>query len=191
MERRLVLDVIELSHAYDWHLVIYLDDEIFVKEFRKASSFYANLLGLDIQRVDDLVTLVNESAAEPAKFLFVAKDGEANAIERELTARFGAQIAIVRSHALFVEGNPLGVDKGDALRRLSAYLGVPQAQVMAIGDQGNDLPMLEWAGLGVAVANGSAAARSAADWIAPSVAEDGAAVAIERFLLSTKGCRGA
>jgi len=191
MERRLVLEVIELARSHDWHLVVYLGDEIFVKDFRQASSFYANLLGLEIQRVDDLARLVNESASEPAKFLFVAKDGEANAIEQELTARLGTQIGIVRSHALFVEGNPLGVNKGEALERLSTYLGVAQAQVMAIGDQGNDMPMLEWAGLGVAVANGSAAARSVADWIAPSVAEDGAAVAIERFLLSPRRCRSA
>jgi hypothetical protein len=91
---------------------------------------------------------------------------------------------VVRSHTLFVEGNPIGVDKGDALRRLSAYLDVPQDRVMAIGDQGNDVPMISWAGLGVAMGNGSDAAKAVSDWIAPPLSAAGAAVAIERFLLT-------
>ena len=55
---------------------------------------------------------------------------------------------------------------------------------MAIGDQGNDVPMIKWAGLGVAMASGSDLAQAAADWIAPPLSADGAAVAIERFLLT-------
>jgi hypothetical protein len=75
------------------------------------------------------------------------------------------------------------VSKGDALRRLAAHLDIPQAQVMAVGDQDNDTAMIAWAGLGVAMGNGSPAVKAIADWVAPSVAEDGAAVAIERFVL--------
>jgi hydroxymethylpyrimidine pyrophosphatase-like HAD family hydrolase len=78
----------------------------------------------------------------------------------------------------------LGVSKGDALQRLADHLGVPQARVMAIGDQGNDVPMLTWAGVGVAMGNASPAAKAAADWVAPPFSEDGAAVAIERFILN-------
>jgi hypothetical protein len=91
---------------------------------------------------------------------------------------------VTRSHALIVEGNPLGVSKGNALQRLANHLDVPQTQVMAIGDQDNDIPMLAWAGVGVAMSNGSPASKAVADWIAPSLTEDGAAVAIERFVLN-------
>jgi hydroxymethylpyrimidine pyrophosphatase-like HAD family hydrolase len=96
---------------------------------------------------------------------------------------FEGRMEVVRSHAMFVEGNPLGVSKEDALRRLAVHLGIPQAQVMAIGDQGNDAGMIAWAGVGVAMGDGSPAAKAVADWIAPPLAEDGAAVAIERFVL--------
>jgi hypothetical protein len=91
---------------------------------------------------------------------------------------------IVRSHANFVEGNPLGVSKGDALRRLADHLGIPREQVMAIGDQGNDVAMIAWAGVGVAMGNGAPAAKAVAHWIAPSLSANGAAVAIEHFILS-------
>jgi hypothetical protein len=98
--------------------------------------------------------------------------------------RFESRMEIVRSHAKFVEGNPLGVSKGDALGRLADHLRIPQKQVMAIGDQGNDVSMIAWAGVGVAMGNGSRAAKAVADWIAPPFSENGAAVAIERFILS-------
>jgi hydroxymethylpyrimidine pyrophosphatase-like HAD family hydrolase len=75
------------------------------------------------------------------------------------------------------------VSKGNALRRLAAHLSVPQVQVMALGDHDNDASMLAWAGLGVAMGDGSPGVKAVADWIAPPLAEDGAAVAIERFVL--------
>jgi hydroxymethylpyrimidine pyrophosphatase-like HAD family hydrolase len=53
---------------------------------------------------------------------------------------------------------------------------------MAIGDQDNDVAMIAWAGLGIAMGNGSQAARKAADWIAPPLADHGVAAAIEHFL---------
>jgi hydroxymethylpyrimidine pyrophosphatase-like HAD family hydrolase len=53
-----------------------------------------------------------------------------------------------------------------------------------VGDQDNDTPMVAWAGLGVAMGNGSVSCKAAADWIAPPISKDGAAVAIEQFVLS-------
>ena len=98
--------------------------------------------------------------------------------------RFEGQMEIVRSHANFVEGNPLGVSKGDALRRLARHVGVTQERVMAIGDQGNDVSMIRWAGVGVAMGNASPKAKAVAEWIAPPFSENGAAAAIERFILN-------
>jgi hypothetical protein len=121
---------------------------------------------------------------KPVKFLFIAEPIQADRIEAAMRRRFEGQMEIVRSHANFVEGNPLGVSKGDALCRLAHHLGIPQERVMAIGDQGNDVAMIAWAGVGVAMGNASPAATAVADWIAPPLSEDGAAVAIEHFILS-------
>jgi hydroxymethylpyrimidine pyrophosphatase-like HAD family hydrolase len=52
-----------------------------------------------------------------------------------------------------------------------------------MGDNDNDVPMIEWAGLGISAGNASQAAKDVADWIAPPVTEDGAAIAIEKFML--------
>lgn len=191
MERSLVLQVLELAQARDWHTVIYVGDDVYLQEFQRPRSFYDNLLGSNSCLVDDLVEVVRESGPEPAKFIIVADKVEADRIQAELSTLFAPpgrpldqHMVVVRSHDFFVEGNPLGVNKGDALRRLAEHVGVPQAQVMAIGNQENDVSMISWAGLGVAMGSGSAAARAAADWIAPPLSADGAAVAVELFLLN-------
>ncbi len=53
---------------------------------------------------------------------------------------------------------------------------------MAIGDNMNDLEMLNYVGLGIAMGNAPTAVKEVADWVAPSVEEDGVAVALEKFL---------
>ena len=65
-------------------------------------------------------------------------------------------------------------------------LGIPREQVVAIGDQENDLPMIAWAGLGLAMGNAIAAVREAADAVIPPVEEAGVAWAIERYLLAAQ-----
>jgi hydroxymethylpyrimidine pyrophosphatase-like HAD family hydrolase len=85
---------------------------------------------------------------------------------------------------VLIEGVPPGVSKASGLVWLTDYLGLSAADVLAIGDNDNDIPMLEWAGFSVAMAQGSAGALAAADWIAPGVDEDGAAVALERYVLA-------
>lgn len=74
------------------------------------------------------------------------------------------------------------VDKRGALQELCAELGIEASQVAAFGDQRNDVEMLAWAGLGVAVANASTAARRAADLVIGSNEADGVATALESWL---------
>jgi hypothetical protein len=182
MDPGVVREVLAWRAERGWHIVLYADDALFIAERRYPESFYRDLLGENLHWVDDLVSVLDHQ--EPVKFLFIAEPAGADRIEAATRQRFAGRMEIVRSHANFVEGNPLGVSKGDALRRLADDLGIVQERVMAIGDQGNDATMIGWAGVGVAMGNGSPAVKAIADWIAPSFSEHGAAVAIERFILS-------
>jgi len=184
MPRALVLEVIALARVHDWHLVLYLDEALYLEDLRRPSHFYDGFLGGSINLVDDLATVVQKHPQEPDKFVFVAEEQAADRIQAMLTAHF-RQMVVVRSHSLFVEGNPLGVNKGTALEWLAGYLNVSQAQVMAIGDQGNDVAMIEWAGLGVAMGGADQVVQAVADWVAPPLSQDGAAVAVERFLIAS------
>jgi hypothetical protein len=104
----------------------------------------------------------------------------------EMQQALGGVLTIVVSHPYLVEGLPAGMDKGHGLAWLANHLHVSQSEILAIGDSDADVPMIEWAGVGVAMGNGTPAAKAAADWVAPTLAEDGAAAAIQRFCLETR-----
>ncbi|MHB8061125.1 MAG: Cof-type HAD-IIB family hydrolase [Ruminiclostridium sp.] len=76
-----------------------------------------------------------------------------------------------------------GVSKGAALKKISELLDIPAAEMIAIGDNENDISMLKYAGLGIAMDNGENCAKEAAKYITASNSQDGVAKAIEKFIL--------
>jgi Cof subfamily protein (haloacid dehalogenase superfamily) len=175
----------ELS-AFAWErrlsLTLYAEDAIYVAHKLHSDEFYAKWFGLPYHVVDDLAMAL---PTEPTKFLLIGTGAELDRVTPEATQRFGERLQVVRSHELFLEGLALGVTKGSALAWLAQSLGIARAETMAIGDSGNDKEMLAWAGLGVAMGNASSEAKASADYIAPSVDEDGVAEAVERFCLGS------
>ena len=75
------------------------------------------------------------------------------------------------------------VARGKTNRDVAEILGIPREETIAIGDGENDISMLRWAGLGIAMANAPENVKAAADVIAPACDEDGAAWAMEKYLL--------
>ena len=82
-----------------------------------------------------------------------------------------------------IEINPAGVNKGSALTALAASLGIPMSQVMAIGDNDNDISMLRAAGYGVAMGNATPSAMEAADWVTLPHQRCGVAAVIHALVL--------
>ena len=92
-------------------------------------------------------------------------------------------ISLTQSFANNVEVMPGGVDKGIGVRIMADALGIPMTQVMTLGDEANDIPMLRAAGYGVAMGNGSADAKAAARYVTDTNDECGFAKAIELYAL--------
>lgn len=93
---------------------------------------------------------------------------------------------LVVSSSLYnnLEINAAGATKGNGLLNLAAYLGIPIQQTMAFGDGGNDLTMIQKAGIGVVMENGDENLKQYADYITVSNDEDGVANAIKKLVLS-------
>ena len=85
-----------------------------------------------------------------------------------------AQVQVVRTHGKFLEFMPVGVTKASALKLLAARLGVQPSEAITFGDGDNDVPMLEWAGLSVAMAHGWPAALQKATYTSPAGPADSA-----------------
>ena len=91
---------------------------------------------------------------------------------------------VTTSGTAFVELTPPGADKALGLARLCAKIGVAAADVIAFGDNNNDLSMLAWAGRGIAMANATDAARAAADEVTASNLDFGVAMVLEDLVNS-------
>lgn len=94
-------------------------------------------------------------------------------------------VFLSESTALDLEAMPLGVDKGVGLRLLAEHLGLEQYQVAAVGDGGNDVAMLRYAALGVAMGNASPEAKAAADLVTGANDHDGLAQFLDQLLEGT------
>jgi hydroxymethylpyrimidine pyrophosphatase-like HAD family hydrolase len=90
--------------------------------------------------------------------------------------------SVTYSGSDFLEITLGGVHKGEVLAAFCAQLGIAAHSVVAFGDMPNDLPMLQWAGLGVAVANAHPLVLQAADVITLSNEEDGVAHILEKIM---------
>jgi len=143
------------------------------------ANYYTNIAKAPVYPVGDLLTFLDR---DPMKFIFVLSNDETEPLIAELGALFSGRMRFVRSYPRFAEGIPLDVSKGHALARLADHLGLPLGETIGIGDNDNDLELVEWAGLGVAMGNASPAVKAAADYIAPPVDEEGVIEVIERFV---------
>lgn len=141
---------------------------------------YSVFLGARAELVDDIESWIERPITK------VIAVGEAPIPMEQLEpARrvFEGRAEVTVSHPRFIEWVAPGVSKGRAVRWLARRAGVPLAQVMAIGDQLNDVEMLEVAGHGIAMPAAPERVRSVATYIAPPLAEEGAAQVIEDLVL--------
>jgi Cof subfamily protein (haloacid dehalogenase superfamily) len=178
--------IVRLADERSWNLEFETPRVVYVRRnINHVESVMNMLKTANVRWVDDFLAELPET---PHKFLLSVPDPALrDGVEAELRACWDqnlARITIVPSHPLFVEGIPHGMSKAVGVSWLAAHLGIEREAVMTVGDYNNDVEMLEWAGLGVAMADGSPAALAAADEVVPPLAEDGAAVALEKFVLS-------
>ena len=107
----------------------------------------------------------------------------AEAIAR-LPAELHQRYTVVQSTPFFLEFLHPESNKGSGVAALADHLGLAREQIICVGDAGNDLHMLHYAGLGVAMGNASAEIKAQADFVTLSNEEDGVAHVIERFILA-------
>lgn len=118
------------------------------------------------------------------KLMLQAEAAQITLLRQALEVRFSDRVTLIRTDDDLLQLMDRNTSKWRTLRWLAGTLGVSPGEILAIGDNENDVEMIREAGVGVAMGNGTLDAISVADWIAPSNVDDGVAAAIERFVLS-------
>ena len=149
------------------------DDEYVLKE--------ARLNVMDIKKVDNFLAAITHPIA---KCLIVGEPNKLAVLEKEMQAHLKDRMGVFRSEPYFLELVPKGIDKARSLAVLLDELGIQKEEMIAMGDGFNDLSMIQFAGLGVAMDNAQDIVKENADFITLSNEEDGVAYAIEKFIFN-------
>ena len=183
------LEIIDLCHKHNVYYHIYADDIMLSEKMEFATLKYyernKQLMPEDrveIEIVADMKRKILTMQQNVLKFVIISQNDDVLAkIRRE--AHLISQVDVMSSNYDNFEIVDKGVSKGEALKFLSKELGIAPEEMIAIGDNENDISMLKYAGLGIAMDNGEQCAKDIAQYITATNEEDGVALAIEKFIL--------
>jgi Cof subfamily protein (haloacid dehalogenase superfamily) len=136
--------------------------------------------GISIKKVNNFTDYIN---FDINKCLMTGPGHQLEKVEIIMKEQFGNQLNIYRSEPFFLELMPMNIDKAYSLSKLLKYLGLSKDQMISCGDGYNDVSMIQYAGMGVAMANAQEIVKNAADFITLSNDEDGIAHVINEFML--------
>jgi Cof subfamily protein (haloacid dehalogenase superfamily) len=145
------------------------------------SENWRKLSKLQAEEADLLRILENEEEGAD-KVVSIGEESLIFSKYNDYRPMFKGKIHFTVSKPNFLEISDAAVNKGAALAFLAEKHGIPRSDVMAIGDSLNDLEMIRYAGIGVAMGNARPELIKEADYVTGTNEEDGVAQAIEKFI---------
>lgn len=172
----------EKGNTEDFKILSYKDEYIISEDIANEYVAYEAMLNkMPLMQVENFLETIN--FPEP-KCLIVGEPDKLKELEVKMKEKLKGFMSVYRSEPFFLELLPLGIDKAKCLEKLLERMGISRNEVIACGDGFNDLSMIEFAGLGVAMANAQQVVKNVADYITLSNEEDGVAAVVEKFCLN-------
>lgn len=172
----------ECAKKNDFAIVTYENEYVLTEKPNDEYVLKEALLNvMKIKKVDNFLEAVRHPIA---KCLIVGEPTRLAILEKEMQEHLKDRMGVFRSEPYFLELVPKGIDKARSLSVLLEELELKREELMAAGDGFNDLSMVRFAGMGVAMANAQDVVKENADFITLSNDEDGVAYAVEKFILS-------
>lgn len=179
--------IVEMAHGTDIHVSLYREDSWHAPQFdnwaekeERVTKVSPNIGGLHA-----VLDKWHTADAGAHKVMCMGPPNEIAELAEALTSRFGSEIYIYYSKSTYLELAPRTISKATALELiLKNNYAVSMGEVMAFGDNYNDVDMIQAVGFGIAVGNAREEVKAVAKEITLNSTEDGVAVAIEKYLLS-------
>lgn len=189
LNKKTVSEMIRLSHKYGLFCHFFTEDTIYSEKLVNVSLRYTEwnkYLGeedqVKVKIVEDADRALVKDNVEVLKAVVVDSDSEKIQKLRDSIIKTGI-VSVSQSMKDNLEVMNKGVTKGSAVKRLAQMYGIDREEIIAIGDNENDMSMIEYAGMGIAMGNAEESLKNVADYITGDYQEDGVAEAIERFIL--------
>jgi len=164
--------------------IVYLNSrEVLIKNHGTWSREYMQTSKVSAIIADDQIAALRDRDSI-SKIIFIGENGSLQALNTALKKALGDRATVLFSAEYLLEVMTVNTDKGVALAWLCKYLGINMASTIAMGDNYNDIPMIEAAGHGIAVANAVSELKAVANYITDADCENGAvAEVVGKFLL--------
>ena len=170
----------DFSQQNNTHIITYIDGQIISEKHSEYIDIEKNITGLKLNIVSSFKDTVTTSAV---KCILLEEPKYLKSVETVLKAAM-PDLSICMSKPFFLEAAPNGIDKGASIKILAEKLNIHQSEIIAVGNAGNDLTMVQFAGLGVWVDNVDPELRHFADVIVASNNNHGVAEVVRRFILN-------
>ena len=166
------------AYATENHLQLnyYLSGHLYSAAMTPWLELYQSRTNSPIELLNDFNSAL--SGTTPIKMIIVDSPQRTDELLPVFRDRFAGELYVTKSNDEYLEFLPPAANKGTALAAVAARYGVLRAETVAIGDSWNDIPMLRWAGIGVAVGNAKTDVKAVAERVVATNAEDGVAQAL-------------
>ena len=175
-----VRDLMRFARDIHVNAQLYVNDAIVVERMNPFTQAYVSKNGMQVIEDPDIYEKLYENVPKVLAFSDPENEGR---MRIQFEEAFCGRAHITRSQSTFIEINDSLATKGNALSRLAKRLGVEQKEVAAMGDSYLDIDMIEWAGVGVCMANSVEDVVRHSNIVAPDCMEDGVAWFIQRYVL--------
>lgn len=172
-------EALDALSPWGLEVLAYHGDQVYVSRMTPWVEAYEQRNQAVVRVIEDLKEL---AANGLTRLVVVGREDEIQRLEAELKAGFDSRLYVTRSLPHFCEILHSEAGKDRALAWLCDYLGVRREETVAFGNGYNDVQMLEWAGLSVAIGGAVPEVLDVADRIAPPIEDDGAAQVLEELL---------
>jgi len=173
--------IVELGRKRKTTIIIWADNKLFVQEINDWTEKYKKISRVEPILINDIDGLLKNGVTKILWYDTIEKIGD---YQDEMGKFLNGRVNYHTSRPDFLEFVDINASKAIAMKKLGENYGISQTEMIAVGDGFNDLSMIEYAGLGVAMANSVQVIREKADFITLSNDEDGVAHVIYKFVLN-------
>lgn len=181
IDRKISRELVRESIRDGYYIQGYIDDEYYMAEENKYSEFYYTISRQRGNVVTDLEGYLKDK--DVTKFIIIDEPDRIRNLKEKYDMLYGDMLQITISKPQFLEFTHKDATKGNAVSYMANLFNIDRESIIAVGDSYNDLSMIKYAGLGVAMGNSPRAVQEVADYVTLSNDEAGVAHVIEKFIL--------
>lgn len=172
--------VYNLAKEKNAMFIVWSQNRLYASELSEKTEFYEDITSTKAALLEDFEKLLSDGIT---KMLWYESPEILDGYIEELKQAGFENTTFTKSRAYFLEFFSNRTSKALAMAKLGEYYGITKDEMIAAGDQTNDLPMIQYAGLGVAMGNAVDSVKAAADTVTDTNINEGVAQFIEKYLI--------